>query len=109
MTLNDDSAAYYPARKSTLSHRFFLLTHRYTTDPQAPSPGKMSTPVKPYFTILKWVVRGSKSHGRAIMMQSYTKFFAFFGVVFVFVCVCACAPEARTCNLNQLIGLRARH
>ena len=38
-TLNDDSAAHCQApKKSTLSHRFFLFTHRYTTDQQAP-PG----------------------------------------------------------------------
>ena len=74
--------------KRTLSHGFFLFTHRYTTDPQAPSLGKIS--VNPTFTILKMGVRGSKSHGRAIMMQSYTKFLAFFLVLlFSYMYVCA--------------------
>ena len=38
-TLNDDSAAHCPARKKyPFSSFFFLFTHRYTTDQQAP-PG----------------------------------------------------------------------
>ena len=42
------------------------------------------------------------------MMQSYTKCLAFLCVVVVFVSVCARASEARTCNREELIGLRAR-
>ena len=62
-----------------------------------PSPRKISTPVNLTFTLLKLGVRGSKSHGGAIMMQNYMKFLAFFfGVVIVFVCFRP--AEARTCN-----------
>ena len=75
-----------------------------------PSPEKISTPANPTFTLLKWGVRGSKSHECAIMMQSYTKFLVlFFGVVVVFVCVCARARQKQELAIEKKkIGLRAR-
>ena len=45
-------------------------------------------PCKPHFYYIKVGCKGSKSHERATMMQSYTKFLAFYGVVVV-VYVCA--------------------
>ena len=64
---------------------------------------KISTSVNNIFTI-KWGVRGSKSHGRAIMIQSFTQFLAFIGVVVVFVCVCARQKQELAIE-KKMIGL----